>query len=201
MPDAAVAHARRALSGRPRRGPGEDVERRRDRRRAHGAHAGCHSGGRRHADDRAHRLRRERPGVGARAESADAGISSRSWATRHATRSSRVSRCRRGGTRCASTRPSRAADDSGSVIVDIDVPDLSRAGATASADRARERLRADSRNDPLAALLPIVPTTARDFAQGDRVIALVKLFPGDAEPDRSRRDRRADRRCRRSSRD
>ena len=76
---------------------------------------------------------------------------------------------------------SRVADDSGSVIVDIDVPDLSRGGAALSAIVLGNAPTA-SRSDPLAALLPIVPTTARDFAQGDQVRALVKLFPGDAEP-------------------
>ncbi len=76
---------------------------------------------------------------------------------------------------------SRVADDSGSVIVDVDVPDLSRGGAALSAI-VLGNAPAASRSDPLAALLPIVPTTARDFAQGDRVTALVKLFPGDAEP-------------------
>ena len=76
---------------------------------------------------------------------------------------------------------SRVADDSGSVIVDIDVPDLSRGGAALSAIVLGNAPTA-SRSDPLAALLPIVPTTARDFAPGDQVRALVKLFPGDAEP-------------------
>jgi hypothetical protein len=75
---------------------------------------------------------------------------------------------------------SRAADDSGSVIVDIDVPDVSR-GASASAIMLGSAP-AGSRTDSLSAILPIVPTTARDFSPGDRVTALVKLFSGGAAP-------------------
>jgi hypothetical protein len=76
---------------------------------------------------------------------------------------------------------SRVADDSGSVIVDVDVPDLSRAGVAMSAI-VLGSVPGASRHDPLASLLPIVPTTARDFAPGDRVMAVVRLFPGDAAP-------------------
>ena len=93
---------------------------------------------------------------------------------------------------------SRAADDSGSVIVEIDVPDLSRATASAIVLGTAP---GDPRNDSLASLLPIVPTTARDFAPGDRVTALVKLFSGETATPHSGRDRGARRRCGRSRRD
>lgn len=73
---------------------------------------------------------------------------------------------------------SRAADDSGSIIVDIEVPDFSRPTPTASPIVLGTLPRAP-RTDPLAPLLPIVPTTARDFTVADRVTALVELFSGD----------------------
>jgi VWFA-related protein len=76
---------------------------------------------------------------------------------------------------------SRAADDSGSVIVDIDVPDLSRSSVTASAI-VLGRVADVGRADPLVSLLPVVPTTARDFAAADRVTALLKLFSGSTVP-------------------
>jgi hypothetical protein len=79
------------------------------------------------------------------------------------------------------TATSRVADDSGSVIVDVDVPDLSKGGAALSAI-VLGNVPTAPRGDPLAALLPIVPTTARDFAQGDHVAALVRLFQGDVPP-------------------
>jgi VWFA-related protein len=72
---------------------------------------------------------------------------------------------------------SAALDRSGSVYVDIDVPDFRRApltitrivlGAPASDDRA----------DPLAPILPIVPTSARDFSAADRLVAFVRVFQG-----------------------
>ena len=73
---------------------------------------------------------------------------------------------------------SRAADDSGSVIVDVEVPDLSRPTPTAS-PIVLGTPPGPTRTDPLAPLLPIVPTTAREFTAADRVIALVELFSGD----------------------
>jgi hypothetical protein len=73
---------------------------------------------------------------------------------------------------------SRAADDSGSVMVDVEVPDLSRPTPTASAIVLGTPPGA-TRTDPLAPLLPIVPTTARDFTAADRVTALLELFSGD----------------------
>jgi VWFA-related protein len=72
---------------------------------------------------------------------------------------------------------SRALDKSGSVYVDIDVPDFSRLplsltrivlGTPAPADRT----------DALAPILPIVPTSARDFSASDRVVAFVRVFQG-----------------------
>jgi VWFA-related protein len=78
---------------------------------------------------------------------------------------------------------SRAADASGSVIVDVDVPDLSRPVPTASPVVLGERPSPD-REHPLAALLPVVPTTLRDFTTADRVSAFVRLFGGEAEPER-----------------
>jgi VWFA-related protein len=74
---------------------------------------------------------------------------------------------------------SRAADDSGSVIIEIDVPDLSRPTPTASPIVLGIPPGA-TRTDPLAPLLPIVPTTVRDFTAADRITALVELFAGES---------------------
>ena len=73
---------------------------------------------------------------------------------------------------------SRVADDSGSVNVEVEVPDLSRAGASASAIVLGSAQAASGAE--LAALLPIVPITARSFVASDRVTAFVRLFAGDA---------------------
>jgi hypothetical protein len=76
---------------------------------------------------------------------------------------------------------SRLADASGSVIADIDVPDLTRATPSASAIVVGTAA-GQNRDDALDALLPIVPTTVREFAAGERVTAFVRLFSGDALP-------------------
>jgi len=75
---------------------------------------------------------------------------------------------------------SRIANVSGSVNVEIEVPDLTRTAATASTivlgrpDPGRE--------DLLAALIPVVPTTARDFTASDRVTAFLRFFTGGSDP-------------------
>jgi hypothetical protein len=74
---------------------------------------------------------------------------------------------------------SRLADASGTVIADVDVRDVSRGGPSLSAIVLGRRVMAGAQN-PLADLLPILPTTARDFTKGDRVTALVRLSSGAA---------------------
>jgi VWFA-related protein len=72
---------------------------------------------------------------------------------------------------------SAALDKSGSVYVDIDVPDFLRTplamtrivlGTAAPADRA----------DVLAPIVPILPTSARDFSASDALVAFVRIFQG-----------------------
>ena len=79
---------------------------------------------------------------------------------------------------------SRAADVSGSVFAEIEVPDLSRTRGSASSIVLGLAASA-GQESPLASVLPIVPTTARDFTKGERVTAFVRLFagaPGPAAP-------------------
>jgi hypothetical protein len=75
---------------------------------------------------------------------------------------------------------SRLADLSGSVIVEVTVP----AGAVAPSASAiiLGRRPEVPGEDTLGGLLPIVPTTDRDFVKGDRVAALVQLSLGRAAP-------------------
>jgi hypothetical protein len=75
---------------------------------------------------------------------------------------------------------SRIADTSGSVVVEIDVPDLSRTAASASAV-VLGSLPETNREDPLAPLLPIVPITSREFTSSDRVTAFLRLFAGSSD--------------------
>ena len=73
---------------------------------------------------------------------------------------------------------STALDKSGSVYVDVDVPDFSRAPLTLSKIVLGTRPGEATRTDLLAALLPVIPTSARDFAPSDPVTAFVRLFQG-----------------------
>jgi len=76
---------------------------------------------------------------------------------------------------------SRVADSSGSVYAQLDVPDLSRNGVIMSAvvlgtDPPEPRV------DPFATLVPIVPTTSREFSTTDRVGLFLRVFQGGADP-------------------
>jgi VWFA-related protein len=75
---------------------------------------------------------------------------------------------------------SRLADASGTVIADVEVPDFTRAGPSLSAIVLGARTAAAG--NPLADMLPIVPTTVRDFTRADRVAALVRLGAGESLP-------------------
>lgn len=72
---------------------------------------------------------------------------------------------------------------SGSVYYDIDVPDFSRlplslSGVVLDVDGGIQ----SAPRDLLAALLPVVPTTQRDFAAADRVTAFVRAYQGGRRP-------------------
>jgi len=75
---------------------------------------------------------------------------------------------------------SAAVDRSGSVFADLEVPDFARSALTLSAI-ALGAPPADSspRPDVLAGLLPIVPTSSRDFAASEHVSAFFRIFQGE----------------------
>ncbi|HUL73110.1 MAG TPA: VWA domain-containing protein [Vicinamibacterales bacterium] len=77
---------------------------------------------------------------------------------------------------------SRSIDKSGSVYADIEVPDFTRAPLSLSAIVLGTKTPPGDRKDPLASIMPIVPTTARDFAPGDQVDAFLRVFQGGAAP-------------------
>lgn len=72
---------------------------------------------------------------------------------------------------------SRLADASGSVHLAVEVPPPAR-GPSASTIALGDP--ATDRRDPLANVLPVAPTTARDFARGQRVVAFLRFFADPA---------------------
>jgi VWFA-related protein len=78
---------------------------------------------------------------------------------------------------------SRSIDKSGSVYADIDVPDFTRAPLSLSSIvLGAKAAPGEARTDALASIVPILPTSARDFAPGDRVGAFLRVFQGGAAP-------------------
>ena len=74
---------------------------------------------------------------------------------------------------------SAALGRSASVYADLDVPDVTRAPITFSGIfLGTPAGTVTPRVDPFAALMPIVPTSARDFAAGDAIRAFVRVFQG-----------------------
>lgn len=74
---------------------------------------------------------------------------------------------------------SAALDRSGSVYADVDVPDFTRAAISASGIVLGTRAAAGAtRTDPLAAIVPVVPTSARDFAPNEEIVAFLRIFQG-----------------------
>jgi hypothetical protein len=78
---------------------------------------------------------------------------------------------------------SAATNKSGSVYCDIDVPDFARErlslsglvlGVTPGMPSAPK--------DAFAAFIPIIPTTAREFAAGASVTAFVRVYQGGRDP-------------------
>lgn len=76
---------------------------------------------------------------------------------------------------------SHTTEGSGSVYPDIDVPDFTRAPVSLSSVVLGAKPQ-EPRTDTLAAVLPIVPTSARDFSPGDDIAAFVRVFQGGAAP-------------------
>ena len=78
---------------------------------------------------------------------------------------------------------SRALDRSGTVYAEVEVPDFTRAGLTMSGVAlGTRRVTDESRADVLTQLLPLVPTSARDFAPSDAVTAFFRVFQGGETP-------------------
>ena len=68
---------------------------------------------------------------------------------------------------------------SGTVYDEFEVPDFARRGLAMTAALLGQKA-PEGRTDPLAGLVPIVPTTARDFAPGTAVIAYLRVLQGGA---------------------
>jgi VWFA-related protein len=74
---------------------------------------------------------------------------------------------------------SAVLDRSGSVFADVEVPDFTRSALTVTAIAlGTVPPPASPRTDPLAALLPIVPTSAREFAPGEALVAFCRVSQG-----------------------
>lgn len=73
---------------------------------------------------------------------------------------------------------SSALDTSGTVYADLEVPDFSRRNV-ALTNIMLGRVRAPESTDVLSPIVPIVPTSLRDFAPGDRVTAFTRVIVGN----------------------
>jgi VWFA-related protein len=74
---------------------------------------------------------------------------------------------------------STALDRSGSIYADFEVPDFTRPAITASnIVLGTHPAESTKRDDPLATILPIVPTSSRDFGPSETVVAFLRVFQG-----------------------
>jgi len=74
-------------------------------------------------------------------------------------------------------------DRGGTVFAEVEIPDFTRSGVTMSGVALGTKRGADeSRGEALEDLLPLVPTSARDFAPSDAVTAFFRVFQGGSEP-------------------
>lgn len=74
---------------------------------------------------------------------------------------------------------SRLADASGSVHAEVTVPAPARTPAAGPIVLGKDA--SEGRADPFPSLLPVAPTTSREFARSDRITAVMRLFaPGGA---------------------
>jgi VWFA-related protein len=76
---------------------------------------------------------------------------------------------------------SKVLDKSSTVYADVDVPDFRNAAFSVSG-LVLGTEPSGPRTDGLEALLPIVPTTARDFAPVEHVFVFLRAFQGGSEP-------------------
>jgi VWFA-related protein len=76
---------------------------------------------------------------------------------------------------------SAALHKSGGVHYDVDVPDFAKEDISLSGLVLSAALGGTTvSKDRLASLIPVVPTTAREFAPGDRVTAFLRIYQGGA---------------------
>lgn len=77
---------------------------------------------------------------------------------------------------------SRILQKSGSVYADVDVPDLSRNPVVTTGIMLGVLPAAEvPRTDRLAAILPIVPVSAREFSASDAIVAFLRVYQGGAD--------------------
>jgi len=76
---------------------------------------------------------------------------------------------------------SALVDRSAAVYADVEVPDVDGSALSMSGIELGS-VAAAPRTDVLAAVVPIVPTTEREFASGRSVMAFVRTFQGGAQP-------------------
>jgi hypothetical protein len=76
---------------------------------------------------------------------------------------------------------SASLDTSGTVYADLEVPDFAHR-TVALSNIVLGRPRSPEDKDVLAGLFPIVPTTLRDFAPGDSLVAFTRVFQGTGRP-------------------
>jgi VWFA-related protein len=70
----------------------------------------------------------------------------------------------------------------GTVYVDVEVPDFSRTALALSNIVLGTPVPPSSAVDALTSVLPIVPTSARDFSNGESVVAYVRIHEGGGTP-------------------
>ncbi len=70
----------------------------------------------------------------------------------------------------------------GSVYADLEVPDVARSALSLSGIVLGAPGAGDPANAALASLVPLAPTTARDFAPGDTLQSFVRIFQGGSAP-------------------
>lgn len=77
---------------------------------------------------------------------------------------------------------STALDKSGSVYADFEVPDFTRSAVSASAIVVGTRPDRATRTDVLALVLPVLPTSAREFSPNEQPVAFLRMFQGGTSP-------------------
>jgi hypothetical protein len=77
---------------------------------------------------------------------------------------------------------STALGKSSTVYADIEVPDFTRSAVSATAVVLGAKPDNGSRSDALAKIVPIIPTSARDFSPSDPITAFLRVFQGGTGP-------------------